>query len=80
MPLVLIHIQSEDPVLGEIDTLPSPTDTILTIRNPRRRDGKDITYIDASVTTVLWPIARINFIEIMPGEEEEEIITFVREG
>jgi hypothetical protein len=80
MPLVLIHIQSEDAVMGEIDALPSPTDTILTIRNPRRRDGKDITYIDASVTTVLWPIARINFIEIMPGEEEEEIITFVREG
>jgi hypothetical protein len=31
------------------------------------------------VVTVLWPLEKINFIEILPGEEDEEIIGFVRE-
>jgi len=76
---VILHIQNEDPVLGEIDSLPQPVDTSIVIHNPTRKDGKDLHYIDASVTAVIWPIARINFIEILPSGEEDEIITFVRE-
>jgi len=38
-----------------------------------------VHYIDADVNTVIWPISRITFIEVMPGVEEDEIITFVRE-
>lgn len=77
---VIIHIHNEDPILCEVDQLPSPTDGLIVAKNPRRRDGKDLTYLDSSVTTVIWPITRINFIEVLPGEEEEEeIISFVRE-
>jgi hypothetical protein len=79
MPSVIIHIQNEDPILGEMDALPSPGDTMLIVKNPRRRDGKDLTFIDANVSTVVWPVSRVNFIEVMPTSEEEEIITFVRE-
>jgi len=79
MPTLLIHIQNEDPVLGEVDELPKTSDSLILLKNPRKRDGKDITYIDPNVTTVIWPLNRINFIEILPSEEEEEIITFVRE-
>jgi len=79
MPTVLIHIQNEDPVLGEMDNLPSPQDLLVTVKNPRRRDGKDINYLEANVSTVMWPVARVNFIEIMPSGDEEEIISFVRE-
>ncbi|KPL74352.1 hypothetical protein ADN00_13715 [Ornatilinea apprima] len=79
MPSIIIHIHNEDPVLCEVEDLPTPTDQIITVRNPRKRDGKDLTYIDARVTTVIWPISRINFIEVLPGEEEEQIISFVRE-
>ncbi len=79
MPTVLIHIQNEDSILGEIDALPSPTDIILMVKNPRRRDGKDLHFLDSNVTTVIWPIARLSFIEIIPSEEEDEIISFVRE-
>ena len=79
MPSVLIHIQNEDPVLGEVDELPGASDTIITVKNPRKRDGKDLAYLDPSVTTVIWPFSRINLIEVMLGEEEEDIITFVRE-
>jgi len=77
--MVLMHISGEDPVLGEIENLPAATDLIITIKNPRRRDGKDIHYLEANVTTVIWPMTRVNFIEILPSGEEEEVIGFVRE-
>jgi len=79
MPTILIHIQNDDPVLGEVDDLPSAGDSLLIVKNPRRRDGKDVPYIDISVTTVMFPVSRINFIELMPSGEDEEIIGFVRE-
>ena len=79
MPNVILHISNEDPVLGELDDMPSPSDQMLIIKNPRRRDGKDIPYLDGNVMTVIWPVNRINFIEVLPSEDEEDIITFVRE-
>jgi hypothetical protein len=79
MPTVIIHIQNEDAVLGEMDNLPTPNDTLLFVKNPRKRDGKDLTYVDPTVSTVIWPLTRINFIEIVPIGTEEEMISFVRE-
>jgi len=79
MPTLLIHILNEDPILGEVPELPAPTDQIILVKNPRRRDGKDLHYLQANVTEVIWPMSRCAFIEIIPGEEEEEIIGFVRE-
>jgi len=79
MPTVLVHINNEDPVLGEMDALPSAADTMVIVKNPRRRDGKDLHYLEANVTTVYWPVSRINFIEVIPSGEEEQIISFVRE-
>jgi hypothetical protein len=76
---VLIHLSGEDPVLGEIDELPEPTDTAITVNNPRRRDGKDLPYIDGNVVSVMWPMHRVTFMEILPTADEEELIGFVRE-
>jgi len=79
MPTVLIHILNEDPVLGEVENLPALTDTIIIVNNPRKRDGKDLANVVQNVTTVIWPITRCAFIEVIPGEDEEQIISFVRE-
>lgn len=79
MPSVLVHIQNEDPVMGEIEALPGVSDTMVAVKNPRRRDGKDIHYLEANVSIVFWPITRINFIEVIPTGDEEEIISFIRE-
>ena len=76
---VVIHITNEDPIVGEIDELPAATDTILTVHNPRRRDGKDVHYLSNDVVTVIWPVSQISFIEVIPSEGEEKIIGFVRE-
>lgn len=77
--VVFVHIQGEDPVLGDVEHLPGPGDTNILVSNPRRRDGKDIPYLAENVTQVIWPMQRIAFIEVFPGEEEEQIIGFVRE-
>jgi hypothetical protein len=80
MPIsILLHLSGEDPVLGEVEELPSPTDTSVTVNNPRRRDEKELPYIAETVVTVIWPMHRVNFIEILPSREEEDLIGFVRE-
>lgn len=79
MPTLILHIVNEDPVVGEVDALPSPADNLVILKNPRKRDGKDLHYLEPNVTMVIWPMSRITFIEILPTSEEEEIITFVRE-
>lgn len=80
MPYTLIlHIQNSDPVVGEVEELPSPSDSMVVINNPRMRDGTDVHYLAENITTVYWPVDRLNFIEVMTGREDEEIIGFVRE-
>jgi hypothetical protein len=80
MPVTLVlHIEDEAPIIGEVDEVPAPSDRMVIVNNPRRRDGKDLQYLDNNVVTVIWPVSRINFIEVLPSLEEERIIGFVRE-
>ncbi len=76
---VIIHIQGEDAVMGEVEQLPAPTDVLVTLTNPRRIDGKDLYYLAEGVVTVAWPLHRLNFIEITSARDEDEIMGFVRE-
>jgi hypothetical protein len=76
---IILHIAGETAISGEIEELPKPSDTLVVVTNPRTRDGKDLHYIEANVSKVIFPLARITLIEILQGEEEEKIIGFVRE-
>ena len=79
MLTVIVHINNEDPIMGEIDELSNPEDQLVILKNPRRKDGKDVHFLEPSVSTIILPIHRINFVEVMPTGVEEEIISFVRE-
>jgi hypothetical protein len=79
MPTVVLHVLNEEPILCEIDELPNPGDQLVKVRNPRKLDGKDLHYLAENVVTVIWPLNKLNFIEVLASEEEEEIIGFVRE-
>lgn len=80
MPIsVMIHLANQEPILAEIEDLPGTGDSVLVVHNPRKRDGKDIHYLADNVTVVIWPWNQITFIEIMPAEDEEDIIGFIRE-
>ncbi len=76
---VILHISGETSVAGEIEDIPKPTDNMIVVMNPRQKDGKDLHYIDHNVVRVIWPLAKVSFIEILEGTEEEKIIGFVRE-
>lgn len=76
---VIVHLMNEDPVAGELEKLPEQADQVVVVSNPRLKDGKDLHYLEAEVTTVIIPWHRITFIEIMPSDELDEVITFVRD-
>ena len=76
---IQVHISGDDPVVLDVDELPGPTDQWVIGTNPRRRDQKEVAYILREVNQVMFPIGRVNFIQILPSEREEEIPTFVRE-
>lgn len=79
MVTVYVHLDGLETALMEVEELPKPTDTCILGRNIRRRDGKDIPYLLADVTTAIFPMSVIKFIEVIPSGEEEEIETFIRE-
>jgi len=76
---VILHIPSEPAVIGEVDELPKSTDQIITVHNPRQKDGKDLHYLEHNVVHVIWPLHRVSVIEVLASEEEDQIIGFVRE-
>ena len=76
---VVLHLAGDVSIMGEIEELPKPTDTILTVNNPRQRDGKSLDYLDHNVLKGIWPIERLTLIEVLASAKPEKIIGFVRE-
>ncbi len=76
---VILHISGEVPIFGDVEELPNPQDQIIIVHNPRSREGKDLHYLQDDVIRVIWPIAKINFIEILDNQQDDQIFSFVRE-
>ena len=76
---VIVHIRNTEPMLAEIDELPQLTDVLIKLNNPRQKDGKDLMCLERNVVTVYWPWAEISFLEILPGDTAEEVVSFIRE-
>jgi hypothetical protein len=75
MHSILVHPSNEEPFLAEVEELPTATDQVIFCMNPRRRDGRELHYVLPEVRTIIMPWHRINFVEILPTGEEEEIIS-----
>ena len=76
---VIVHTRSAEPMLAEIDELPEAKDTLIKLSNPRQRDGKDLMFLERNVVSVYWPWAEISFMELLPGETAEDVVSFIRE-
>ena len=76
---LLIHVSGEDAFVLDVEELPMPQDQILTGTNPRYRDGKEVRNVLPEVNTLILPWWRINFIEVLPSKEEEEVYGFYRD-
>jgi hypothetical protein len=79
MVTIYAHIEGVDNAVMDLDEMPKPTDNFIVGRNPRKRDGKELPYVLGEVNTIIIPMSRIIFIEILTREEEEEFITAIRE-
>jgi len=76
---VIVHIRNAEPMLAEIDEMPQLTDVLIKLSNPRQKDGKDLIFLERNVVSVYWPWAEISFLEILPGDTAEEVVSFIRE-
>ncbi|HUZ02152.1 MAG TPA: hypothetical protein VMU89_17530 [Thermomicrobiaceae bacterium] len=77
---VIVHIHNEDPFVAEVDALPDPSDNFVMLRNPRRKDGKSLTFVTTGATAFLYPWSRVSFIEVMDGTAtHENIVGFFRD-
>lgn len=79
MHSVLLHVTNDEPILAEVEQLPGTQDQMIFCLNPRRRDGKDLPNVLPEVQTIVIPIWRVIFMEVMPSGEEEEIVAFYKD-
>jgi hypothetical protein len=80
MRSVIAHITQEDPFLAEMVELPKSTDTCAEFFNPRLRDGKPLRYASPGMSSMIFPMHRVMFIEVMASEEERaQVVEFFRE-
>jgi len=73
----IIHFIGEDAIVGDLDQMPDPSQNYVLVRNPRRKDGKMVSYIEGDAKALIFPFARISFIELM-GDVAE--VTAVSNG
>lgn len=79
MQTLIVHVANEDAVVCEVEKLPEENSQFLLVSNMRKRDGKDLHYLDEGVTSMMIPWHRINFVQVVPSEEAEEVIGFIRD-
>ena len=67
-----IHIANSEPIKLDVEEMPSMTDIAIIGSNPRDRQEREVNWVDDGVSTVIIPWSRINYIQILPSEDEEE--------
>lgn len=77
---VIVHISNEDAFIAEIDELPQPTDTVLVVRNARKKDGKPLQQLDTEAIMVAYAWTRVTFLEILAERaSRDELYEFFRD-
>ena len=75
---VIVHVMGDDPFVAEMEKLPQPSDQALILLNPRRRDNKPLQYLERETISMILPMHRVNFVEITPSQDTEEVDLFFR--
>lgn len=71
MITLLLHVANSEPIKVDVDEMPKPSDNAIIGKNPRERSDKELSILDEGVNTVIFPLWRINYIQILPGDDEE---------
>lgn len=71
MITLLLHVSNSEPIKVDVEEMPKPTDNAIVGKNPRERTDKELDILDEGVTTIIFPWWRINYIQVLPSQEEE---------
>lgn len=71
MITLLLHVANSEPIKVDVDEMPKPSDIAIVGKNPRERSDKELTIFDEGVTTVIFPWWRINYVQVLPSDEDE---------
>ena len=72
MYTVLLHVSdSPEPIKAEVEDLPDPNANCIIIKNPRLRSEKELIGLEDGVTMLVYPWWRINYVQILPSDEEQ---------
>lgn len=74
MITLILHIDNSEPIKVDVEDMPGPTDTAIIGKNPRERTEKEPYWLEDGVNSVIFPIHRINFIQVLPDPTEDEDI------
>lgn len=72
MVSLLVHLANSEPIKVDVDEMPKPTDSVLIARNPRDQADREVHWVDESVRMIILPWWRINYIQVLPSQEEQE--------
>jgi hypothetical protein len=70
MQTLLIHINNAEAFKIDVDDLPQPNDNFIIGKSPREKTEKEVNWIEEGVTTLIIPMWRITFIEVLPSADE----------
>ncbi len=80
MRTIVAHMSGEDPFLAEMIELPKSSDTFVEVFNPRTREGRPLRYASQGMSSMIYPMHRVQFIEVMASEEERaQVVEFFRD-
>ena len=60
----VIHLSGEQPLLVDLEALPTAADACLVCTNVRLANGRRPAFIDHSSSTFLFPLVHVRFVEI----------------
>lgn len=75
----VIHLVDDDPILCELDGMPTTGAQFVTVHQARRRDGRTTPFLEGPNDTVLIAWHRISYIQMLPQGGVDNVIGFVRE-
>ena len=75
---VCVKMEGVEVIYCEIDDIPSPTDTLLVMYDPRLTGDKDVPFLRHEPRRMIVPIHRILYIEVLEDDDDEQYLTHVR--
>ena len=76
---VFVHLAEQEIIMGDVETLPNPSDQFIILHNPLQLDGKRLSFVEEGVKTIWVPWHQILFVQLLPGYGNDAPISFVRE-